>query len=621
MSFFKELKRRNVFRVGVAYLITAWLLLQLTDVLTDLLGLPEVGGKFVVAALLIGFPLALLFAWAFELTPEGVKRDKDVNRDDSITPQTGKRLDRMIIIGLVVVIVVMGVERIWFADTTSSKSMVAEPAVAREARPAEPVSAPDVETGQTSIAVLPFVNMSADAENEYFSDGIAEELLNVLVRVSTLEVASRTSSFAYKGKDLPLSQVASELGVNHILEGSVRKAGNRVRITAQLIDANSDRHLWSDTYERELVDIFDIQEEISDSIVAALKIALNVEDASAMERVQRPTDNPEAYELYLQGRFLWRKRMEENIRGAIGLLEQAVSLDPDFAKAYEALAAAWTVLPAWSDANAADSLDKAVEQANQALMLDPGLAEARAIRAHYDGFNRRWLDSLIEFEAALVSEPKNAGVHQWYAEALIEAGYLDAALAEIDNAYQLDPAAPIINNVYSMIATIKGEDEQAIRHMNKALELGLTQGWGHALRALIRSAEWEEIERLAFPIIDEQSFPRVCIEAHRDPSLYPEVLKKAAQERTQNRSSNDFYVYCTALAGDLDEAFAGLEAMMADDPTNIKKMWSPDSPYVAMRQSPRFRQVLRDHGFIELYKVRGWPDRCRPAGADDFVCD
>ncbi len=620
MSFFKELKRRNVFKVGVAYLITAWLLLQLTDVLIDLLGLPELTGKLVVAALLVGFPLALLFAWAFELTPEGVKRDKDVVRDESITPQTGKRLDRMIIVGLIVVIVVMGVERIWFADT--APPTLAGSTTTGETVPAEPATPAGVETGQKSIAVLPFVNMSADAENEYFSDGIAEELLNVLVRVSTLEVASRTSSFAYKGKDLPLSQVASELGVNHILEGSVRKAGNRVRITAQLIDANSDRHLWSDTYERELVDIFDIQEEISDSIVAALKVALNVDEASAMERLQRPTDNPEAYELYLQGRYLWRKRMEENIRGAIGLLEQAVKLDPNFAKAYEALAAAWTVLPAWSDANAKESLTKAVEQANQALMLDPSLAEARAIRAHYAAFNRRWQDALIEFEAALESEPKNAGVRQWYAESLNETGYLQAALAEIDKAYRLDPAAPIINNVYSMIATIQGDDALAIRHMNKALELGLTLAWGHPLRSLVRTGEWGVIERLAYPLLSEESFARLCIEAHRDASLYPEVRRKAAEERAQKRSFNkEFYVYCMALVGDLDEAFAGLDQVLAEDPTNIKTMWSPDAPFVTMRQSPRFKQVLRDNGFLELYEVRGWPDRCRAAGANDFVCD
>lgn len=606
MKFLEELKRRNVFRVGIAYAITAWLLLQLTEVLTELLELPAGMGKIVVAVLLLGFPVALLFAWAFELTPEGVKREKDVRRESSIAPQTGKRLDRMIIAGLVSVIVVMGVERIWFAGTQPE---TAADTLARTATVNE----------QPSIAVLPFVNMSADADNEYFSDGIAEELLNVLVRVSALEVASRTSSFAYKGKNLPLSQVARELGVNHILEGSVRKAGNRVRVTAQLIDANSDRHLWSNTYERELDDIFEIQEEISDNIVNALKVALNVDEISAMERLQRPTDNPEAYELYLEGRFLWRKRMEVNIRGAIDLLQQAVNLDPDFAKAHEALAAAWVVLPAWSNADTGESLEKAVGEANQALMLDPGLAEARAIRAHYAAFKKRLLDSLIEYEAAIASEPKNAGVRQWYAEALTEAGYLEAAMAEIDKAYQLDPAAPIINNVYSMIATINGDDEVAIDHMNKALALGLTQAWGHPLHALIRTGDWDTIERLAYPVIGDQPFLRACIDAHHDPSLLPVVLENAADFKAQ-AGSNVGYVYCMALAGEMDEAFDGLEAALANDPTDIKILWDPAPAYTAMRKAPRFKQILEELGFPALYAARGLPDRCRPAGDVEFVC-
>ena len=607
MKLLDELKRRNVFRVGIAYAITAWLLLQLTEVLMELLELPAGMGKVVVAALLLGFPVALLFAWAFELTPEGVKREKDVRHADSITPQTGKRLDRLIIVGLVAVIVVMGVERAWFAGT-------------RSATVADAPAQPAVAGGQPSIAVLPFVNMSADAENEYFSDGIAEELLNVLVRVSALQVASRTSSFAYKGKDLPLSQVARELGVNHILEGSVRKAGNRVRVTAQLIDAGSDRHLWSNTYERELDDIFEIQEEISDNIVAALKVALNVDEISAMERLQRPTGNPEAYELYLEGRFLWRKRMEENIRQAIGLLQQAVDLDPDFAKAREALAAAWLVLPAWSNADVGESVDKAVEQANQALMLDPTLAEARAIRAHYAAFNRRLLDALIEYEAAIASEPRNAGVRQWYSEALVEAGYLNAAMEEIDKAYQLDPAAPIINNVYSMIATIKGDDAIAIDHMNKALALGLTQAWGHALQALIRTGDWDRLERLAIPEMVEVPFLGACIEAHRDPSLYGVVLEHAADYKAQSPNSTG-YVYCMALVGELDEAFDALETVLADDPTDIKVLWDPAPAFTAMRQSPRFKEVLRELGFPALYKARGLPDRCRPLSETDFVCE
>ncbi len=339
---------------------------------------------------------------------------------------------------------------------------------------------PDAVSGQAadealSIAVLPFVNMSPDPDNEYFSDGISEELLNVLVRVNALEVASRTSSFAYKGKDLSTSQIAAELNVNHVLEGSVRKAGNRVRITAQLIDATSDRHIWSETYERELDDIFGIQEEISNSIVDALKLALNRDEADAMARLQRPTDNSEAYELYLQGRYQWRQREEENLRRAIESFEQAIALDPSFAKAHEALASAWMVLPSWSNStDLQEASNKALAAADYALQLDDSLGEAYAIKAHVRQINRDWLGADQAFQAALEREPRNATVRQWYAEFLGDAGYAERGLAMARQAYQLDPASPVINLVGIQLASQAGDADLARRYYERSIELGIT---------------------------------------------------------------------------------------------------------------------------------------------------
>jgi TolB-like protein len=488
--------------------------------------------------------------------------------------------------------------------------------------PPEIVSGSISNSSQESIAVLPFVNMSADAENEYFSDGIAEELLNVLVRVKDLEVASRTSSFAYKGKDLPLSQIATELKVNHILEGSVRKAGNRVRITAQLIKADSDRHLWSETYERELDDIFDIQEEISNHIVDELKIALDVDEAADMARLQRPTDNTEAYELYLQGRYKWRQRLEQNIRSSIGLFEQAIALDPGFAKAHEALASANAVLPAWSDADVKASLEEANIHANAALALDSSLAEARAIRAHVMAFNKDWERSLIEFESALETEPRNAGVRQWYAEVLADVGYLKLGLEQIDKAYQLDPASPVINNVYNDIATSAGEDDLALRHMRSALDLGIPFAAFTAMPALIRTGDWTTIEQLVLPMAEARGFllRAICIKAHRDPSLLPELRQRliAVRETDVQDSAS---AYCAALAGDLDGAFADLGLNLEEDPAEIGDFWGVMPAQTAVRQDQRFGQVLEDLGLLDLYAMRGWPDRCKPAGAEGFVCE
>ncbi len=242
MSLFAELKRRNVFRVGVAYAVAAWLLIQVTDIMVPTLGLPEWIGKATIFLLIIGFVPAIIFAWAFELTPEGIKREKDVDRSQSITAQTGRKLNYAITALLALAVVYLLMDKFSPAEPGADSG----PVTAAVDSTAEPVE------NLKSIAVLPFVNMSDDAANEYFSDGISEEILNALAKVKDLKVAGRTSSFAFKGENQDLRRIGEALGVKHILEGSVRKAGNTVRITAQLVQVDDGFHLWSDTYDREL---------------------------------------------------------------------------------------------------------------------------------------------------------------------------------------------------------------------------------------------------------------------------------------------------------------------------------------------------------------------------------
>ena len=305
-NFFSELKRRNVVKVGVAYAVVGWILVEVSSVVLPGFGAPDWVFKVTMYLVFLGFPLAVIFAWAFEMTPEGLKLEKDIDRDQSITKRTGRKLD-FAIIGLLVV--ALGVSlKLHFTGEAMTDAV-----------------SPDSASSDKSIAVLPFVNMSDDPANEYFSDGIAEELLNVLVRVKGLEVASRTSSFRFKESELSIPEIADELNVDHVLEGSVRKAGNQVRITAQLIDVKTDRHLWSDSYDRELKDVFAIQEEISNSIVAALKVALGAEDQGAIAEAAKPTDNLEAYQLYLQGRYNWQRRGTGPLRKSIEQLERAVA--------------------------------------------------------------------------------------------------------------------------------------------------------------------------------------------------------------------------------------------------------------------------------------------------------
>jgi len=304
LSFFEELKRRNVFRVAIAYLAGAWLLIEVAGTLFPVFGVPDWGVRFVVIVLALGFLPALIISWAYELTPEGLKREKDVVRDASITRITAKRMDGITIGLIVVALAFIMADRMWLSPKfavqpapTTDTEVVTDNVESSESEPQYPPN---------SIVVLPFVNMSAEPENEFFSDGIAEEILNVLASIPELKVAARTSAFAYKGTNINISRIAEELGVSHILEGSVRKAGNQVRVTAQLIQASDGFHLWSASYDRELTNIFAIQDEIAESIAAALKVSLRLESRPAGNLTG--TNSIEAYEHYLKGISFWHER-------------------------------------------------------------------------------------------------------------------------------------------------------------------------------------------------------------------------------------------------------------------------------------------------------------------------
>jgi TolB-like protein len=329
VSLISELRRRNVFRVGIAYLVVAWLLLQVVDVVAPMLELPDWALKFVLLLLVIGFPVALLLAWAFELTPEGIRREGEAPPGAG----RGRGFDVIVFVGLIVALGWFGWSRMADDGVGSTDVLTAAPAGGDESAQSGPV-----DDQGTSIAVLPFVNMSPDPDQEYFSDGISEELLNVLSRVPGLRVASRTSAFAFKGENRNLMEIGEILEVDHILEGSVRKSGSRVRITAQLIDTANDRHLWSDTYDRELTDIFAIQDEISSAIVSSLSDTLGVGAAETVS-VATVTDNMDAYDLYLQSQALDAVLSVENRWRQLELLERAVAVDPQFSRGWSALAA------------------------------------------------------------------------------------------------------------------------------------------------------------------------------------------------------------------------------------------------------------------------------------------
>jgi TolB-like protein len=618
MSFFEELKRRNVIKVAIAYIVVGWLVAQVAEFATENFGAPEWVLKIFVVFLLLGLPIVLLFAWAFEMTPEGIKREKDVDRSQSIAGHTGQKLNHLIIGVLTLAVAYLLIDKIVLqknVEPAASSSVSTQ----QIESPGEQTDLAEAEPGTQSIAVLPFVNMSADADNEYFSDGISEELLNVLAKVSSLRVASRTSAFAYKGKELPVGEIARQLQVSNVLEGSVRKAGNRVRITAQLIDGGTDKHLWSETYERELDDIFQIQEEISNAIVDALKVALNVEEQQAITLAQHPTKNAEAYELYLQGRYLWRKRKEENIRSAIDLFEQAIKLDPEFAVAYEALAAAHGSLSSWSNVTSRESMATAVPYAERALELNPKLSEARAIIAESLGEQHRWGEMYEQYSIALQNTPNNPTVIQWFSEIQRNLGYTTLALETALRAYEMDPTSPVLNNIILTIASRAGLDDVALKHWKIAADLGVPDVANNNVAPLL--IKRGEIDRMIEIFGWNEGDVPICIQARADPSLKPKILADYLANGT-TRLGNRVTAVCLAYAGELDTAMDMLEAAVQDASWyTIALFWYPVEENRALRQTERFKQMVTKIGLVEFWRKNGWPDLCRPLSEEDFGCD
>ena len=352
--FVGELRRRNVLRAGALYVAAVWALAQGIAQLGPTVGAPEWTTRWFLVAASIGAPLWLAFAWFYEFTPEGLKRESEIDPSESITAHTGKKLDRWIF-------AVMGVAIVLLLTNTFVWH--------KGAGLRDPDSAPILEH---SIAVLPFVNMSSDKEQEYFSDGISEELLNLLAKIPQLQVTARTSSFSFKGKEIAIPEIARTLHVANVLEGSVRKAGNSVRITAQLIKANTDTHLWSQTYDRKLDDIFAIQDEIAADVVKQLQVTL----LGAAPKV--PTTDPEAYALYLQGVQIARQGGAEAYKQAEALDRRVLATDPNYAPAWVALALNLSRQAESGLLPIKEGYAEAREAAQKALAIDPNYAPAHA---------------------------------------------------------------------------------------------------------------------------------------------------------------------------------------------------------------------------------------------------
>jgi len=472
MSLLSELKRRNVLRVGAAYIVVAWLLIQVAETIFPLYGFGDTPARIVTTVLAIGLIPILVFAWAFELTPEGIRRDEEVDRSQSI--QTGKRLDRVIMMALALGLAYFAFDR-FVLDPDREAKLASQKAVEIEkAREAGRTEAFVESFGDQSIAVLPFADMSPDGDQAYLSDGLAEELLNLLAQIRELRVISRSSAFSFKSREIGIPEIAERLNVRHILEGSVRKAGNKIRVTAQLIDARSDTHLWSQTYDRDLGDIFAIQDEIAGAIVEQLKLALVTPLTSHSE-----TD-PETYDLYLRAQHAFRTRTPEGNAEAQQLLQRALVLDSNYAPAWSALGQAYlgdqVVRPMLPE----ESVPLARKAAETALQLDPNDWGAHRLLINIALDGRDFQAAAHHLETLMASgrlDPEIVNVASSVAKIL---GHLDDAMSLASYAVARDPLVANYHVSQGILYYYSGEVDEALARFEYALALNPDLAVAHA---------------------------------------------------------------------------------------------------------------------------------------------
>jgi len=446
-NFFVELKRRNVYKVAIAYGVVAWLLIQIATQVFPFFEIPNWTVRLVVLLIAIGFPIALIIAWAFELTPEGLKRTEVAD----VAPATCSPHRAWIYV--VIIAGAMSVGLFFLGRYTASTRSAGS------------------EVREKSIAVLPFENLSGSPENAYFTDGIQEEILTRLAKIADLKVISRTSTARYKSSPDNLRQIAKQLGVANILEGTVQKAADRVRVNVQLIKAETDAHLWAETYDRKLTDIFGVESDIAKTIADTLQAKLTGSEKNAI--AAQPTENTEAHEFYLKGRYFWNKRTGPDLRKAIDYFKQAIDKDPKYGLAYAGLADSYTLLSAYGAGSPQESFPSAKTAAQKALELDDTLAEAHTslgqILLFYD---LDLVGSSKEFERAIALNPNYATAHHWYGVGPpLAVGEFDRAIAELRRAQQLDPLSLIINADLGVAFTTARRYDEAITQLRKTIEM------------------------------------------------------------------------------------------------------------------------------------------------------
>jgi TolB-like protein/Tfp pilus assembly protein PilF len=579
-SFFAELKRRNVYKVAVAYIVAGWALAQGIAQVFPVFDVPNWIVRLIVLLIVIGFPIALILAWAFEFTPEGIKRTETADAMPATAHQKKHAWIYIVVIGALLSV------GLFFLGRYTAKSGAP--------RQSEAATVP-----QKSIAVLPFDNLSRDPDNAYFCEGVQDEILARLAKVADLKVISRTSTQHFKSTPENLPQIAKQLGVMNILEGSVQKAGDKVRITVQLINAISDSHLWADTYDRKLIDTFGVESDVAQKIASSLEARLTGSERRAI--AAQPTENSEAYQLYLKARFFWNKRTGNDLKTAADYFQKTIAADPAYAAAYAGLAQSYALIPVFGSGRPTDYFPKATTAARRAIDLDETSAEGHAALAMLLTFDFKFKDSEQEFKRAIELNPNYATAHHWYGNSLlVTLGRFDDAIKQGERAVELDPLSLIINSDLGSTLMVARRYDEAIAQLRRTIGLDGNFSYAHwnlgeALYlkgdANAAIAEYQK----AAALDDDPEVLALLGRAYADNGQREKAMEmlRKLKETNEHQNVRDYlytviYIGLGNKAAAIDYLEKAQEKGETPDTTWIKV----DPLFDPLREEPRFQQLV-----------------------------
>ncbi len=613
MNYLTELKRRNIFKVAAAYLALGWVVVQITDVIVPALNLPEALNSIVVYIGIIGFPFALFFAWAYELTPEGLKPTKEVEVENSIRSTTGQRMNYAIIGLLTVAVVFLLFDR-------NSK--------------------PEIVVNSKSVAVLPFLNMSEDDNGQYFADGLSEELISVLSRIPELKVSGRTSSFSFRGQLQDLQVIGETLGVTHILEGSVRKQENRLRISVQLTRTEDGFNIWSETFDRFLRDVFVVQEEIANAVSDNLAIKLDIETTPTL--VLNQTDNMKVYDLYLESKVLMSRRGPDNLQRALLLLDEATKLDPNYASSWGLLAQAHTLAYYYHEVETTlVGMYLGEEAARRALEIDPTSSFAHGALGDILKDKYHWKEAEEQYLMALEYDPQNTEARAQYSQLLLRTGKFSDALAYTEKSVILDPLGTIYNLGSGVVLYNLNRFEEGLSYFDKSIELaGNTSHFPYGVRLVhgIKDDDSVTTQELLRQLLlhnkssDAIFFNSKLVDTIADADTLNTYLISADnyfQENPQQINSENIFagIVYAALAAKIENyelALSFLEKEASLDIENVNhdalaNHWVP--VFGPIQNTLRFNEIRKRYGMPSYWRTNGWPDYCHSVSDQDFICE